>query len=152
MVNIGSRTVRLPHCLARIVHREEARRFDRTRFVYGRTKSEFSEPASRPDQRLDGPLLERVARPERLELPTSGSKLFDLLCQISPEDWLIERIQQGGTNSHKLLSPPFVVIYRVIADVFRALRDIFVTASRSSDPTERTQEPIRTRESQNGVP
>jgi hypothetical protein len=44
-----------------------------------------------------------------------------------PEEWLIERIQQVGTNLRKLLSPSFVAIYRGIAVVFRDLRDIFVT-------------------------
>jgi hypothetical protein len=44
-----------------------------------------------------------------------------------PEEWLIERIQQVGATSRKLLSPPFVAIYRSIAVVFRDLRDIFVT-------------------------
>jgi hypothetical protein len=57
----------------------------------------------------------------------SASKPFDLLCQILPEEWLIERIQQVGANSCKPLSPSFVVIYRGIAAVFCGLRDIFVT-------------------------
>jgi hypothetical protein len=44
-----------------------------------------------------------------------------------PEEWLIEWIQQVGTNSRNLLSPSFVAIGRRIATVFRNLRDIFVT-------------------------
>jgi hypothetical protein len=68
-----------------------------------------------------------VARPERLELPTLWFGAVQTTCQILPEEWLIERIQQVGANSRKLLSPPLVVIYRGIAVVFRALRDLFVT-------------------------
>jgi|SRR5258706_3556253 hypothetical protein len=44
-----------------------------------------------------------------------ASKPFELLCQILPEEWLIERIQQVGANSRKLLSPSFVVICLRIA-------------------------------------
>ena len=57
----------------------------------------------------------------------SASKPFELLCQILPEEWLIEWIQQVGTNSRNLLSPSFVAIGRRIATVFRNLRDISVT-------------------------
>jgi hypothetical protein len=63
----------------------------------------------------------------------SGSKSLDLLCQILPEEWLIERIQQVGANSGKPLSPSFVVIYHGIAVVFRALRDMFVTDTSSAE-------------------
>jgi hypothetical protein len=65
---------------------------------------------------------------------TSGSKSFDLLCQILPEEWLVDRIQQVGANSRsKPLSRSFVVIYHGIAVVFRALRDIFVTDTSSAE-------------------
>ena len=60
-------------------------------------------------------------------LPAFWFVAFDLFCQILPEEWLIERIQQVGANSRKPLSPSFVVIYRGIAVVFLDLRDIFVT-------------------------
>ena len=63
----------------------------------------------------------------------SGSKPFDPLCQILPEEWLIERIQQVGADSGKPLSPSFVVIYHGIAVVFRALRGIFVTDASSAE-------------------
>src|SRR5216683_8292921 len=61
----------------------------------------------------------------------SASKPFDLLCQILPEEWLIERIQRVGATSRKLLSPSFVAICFTIAGVFRALRYIFVTGRRA---------------------
>jgi hypothetical protein len=47
-----------------------------------------------------------------------------------PEEWLIERSQQVGTNSGKPLSPSFVAICFTIAAVFRDLRYIFVTEAR----------------------
>jgi hypothetical protein len=62
----------------------------------------------------------------------SGSKPFDLLSQILPEEWLIERIQQVGATSCNLLSPSFIPICGIFAAVFCNLRYIFVTASRSS--------------------
>jgi hypothetical protein len=46
-----------------------------------------------------------------------------------PEEWLIERIQQVGTNSRKPFSPSFGAISFTFAAIFRDLRDIFVTAS-----------------------
>jgi hypothetical protein len=46
-----------------------------------------------------------------------------------PEEWLIERIQQVGTNSRKPFSPSFVAICFKFAAVFRRLRYIFVTAA-----------------------
>ncbi len=54
-------------------------------------------------------------------------KPFDSLCQILPEEWLIERNQQVGANSSNQLSPSLLAFYRRIAIVFRDLRDIFVT-------------------------
>ena len=60
--------------------------------------------------------------------PTSYlMKPFDSLCQILPEEWLIERNQQVGANSSNQLSPCLPAFYRRIAVVFRDLRDIFVT-------------------------
>jgi hypothetical protein len=44
-----------------------------------------------------------------------------------PEEWLIERNQQVGTNPHKPFSPSFASICFTFAAVFRNLRDIFVT-------------------------
>src|SRR5437879_11449545 len=54
-------------------------------------------------------------------------KPFDSLCQILPEEWLIERNQQVGANSSNQRSPSLLAFYRRIAVVFRDLRDIFVT-------------------------
>src|SRR6266478_7523021 len=60
----------------------------------------------------------------------SASKPFELLCQILPEEWLIERNQQVGANSSNLLSPSFVAVCRIFAAAFRTLRYIFVTVAR----------------------
>ncbi len=65
----------------------------------------------------------------------SASKPFDLLCQILPEEWLIERIQQVGANSRNLLSPSFIFVCRLFAAVFRTLRYIFVTAGSRVRPS-----------------
>jgi hypothetical protein len=46
-----------------------------------------------------------------------------------PEEWLIERNQQVGAISRKLLSPSFAVVCRAFAAVFCNLRYIFVTAA-----------------------
>jgi hypothetical protein len=46
-----------------------------------------------------------------------------------PEEWLIERNQQVGTNFRKLLSPSFVALCFTIAAIFRNLRYIFVTVA-----------------------
>ena len=56
-------------------------------------------------------------------------KPFELLCQILPEEWLIERNQQVGTNFRKPLSPSFVALCFTIAAIFRNLRYIFVTVA-----------------------
>jgi hypothetical protein len=45
-----------------------------------------------------------------------------------PEEWLIERIQQVGATSRKLLSASFIGICFTFAVVFRALGYIFVTS------------------------
>jgi len=46
-----------------------------------------------------------------------------------PEEWLIERNQQVGTNFRKPLSPSFVALCFTIAAIFRNLRYIFVTVA-----------------------
>ena len=53
---------------------------------------------------------------------------FELLCQILPEEWLIGRNQQVGSNFRKPRSPSFAFICRGFAAVFCKLRYIFVTA------------------------
>jgi hypothetical protein len=75
-----------------------------------------------------------MARSEDSNSRPSGSKPFDLLCQVLPEEWLIERIQQVAANSRNLLSLSLIAICGISAAVFCGLRYILMTASRSSRP------------------
>ena len=52
-------------------------------------------------------------------LSTFCLEAVELLCQILPEEWLIERIQQVGANSRNRLSPSFAVVCRTLTGGIR---------------------------------
>jgi hypothetical protein len=56
-----------------------------------------------------------MARPGGSNSRPSGSQPFELLCQIFPEEWLIERNQQVGANSRNLLLPSVAAVCRIFA-------------------------------------